>query len=69
MSKTQAWMGMTEFGIRKGKLMISVSELKNWLETLAEDDFVGVDDGGLCLVVLDTDAYYEIGGMPEEEEN
>ena len=34
-----------------------------------DDDLVGVDDGGLCLqVVDDSGSYCEIGGLPEEEE-
>ena len=37
----------------------------NWLRTLEPDDEVGIDEGGLTLVVKGSEAYYEIGGMPE----
>ena len=46
----------------------SVEEIKRWLDTLEAGQQVGVDDGGLCLrVVDDPGPYYEIGGMPEGE--
>jgi len=49
--------------------MIMVSELQRWLATLAADDGVGVDDGGLTLVShKQPDVYLEIGGIPEKEE-
>lgn len=40
-------------------------QLKEWLATLADDSLVGVDEGGLILQEAGTDAYLEIGGMPE----
>ncbi len=46
--------------------MVSKKELQNWLETLPSDAMVGVDEGGLILEVQDSEAYYEVGGMPEE---
>ena len=50
-------------------MAISVSEIKEWLNTLPADALVGVDDGGLCLrVVGDHIPYCEIGGLPDEEE-
>jgi len=50
----------------------SVEDLKVWLRTLSPEAAVAVDDGGLTLVELDssgqpTGAYYELGGIPEEE--
>ena len=50
----------------------NVKEIQRWLSTLHPTDRVAVDDGGLTLVALDsggleTGAYYEIGGVPEEE--
>ena len=50
-------------------MAMSVKEIKEWLNTLNENDAVGVDDGGLCLQSFnDPDAYLEIGGMPDEED-
>ena len=48
--------------------MIPVSDLRKWLDTLPVGELVGVDDGGLVLVALDTDAYIEVGGLPEYRE-
>lgn len=49
--------------------MVSVKELRAWLDTLPEDSSVGVDDGGLTLIEVnaegdETAAYYEVGGLP-----
>ena len=46
--------------------MIAAKELKTWLNTLPKDAQVYVDDGGLTLSVLDSEAYLEIGGQREE---
>jgi len=43
--------------------MMNVNEVKAWLDTLDPDAFVGIDDGGLILVVEDSEACLEIGGM------
>lgn len=49
-------------------MAMSVEEIREWLDTLNENDLVGVDDGGLALrVVGDDESYCEIGGMPEDE--
>ncbi len=45
--------------------MITKAELLDWVSGLDADDMIGIDDGGLSLVVLDSHAYFEIGGMPE----
>ena len=51
-------------------MAMQVKEIVEWLSTLDENDHVGVDDGGLCLcVVEDPEVYCEIGGMPEGEED
>jgi hypothetical protein len=42
--------------------MITAKELKTWLDTLPKDAQVYVDDGGLTLYVLDSEAYLEVGG-------
>jgi len=49
--------------------MMSVAEIKEWLETLPNDSEVGVDGGGLCLRVvgLEDAAWLEIGGLPKGE--
>jgi hypothetical protein len=50
--------------------MITVKELKRWLNTLPKNDSVGIDEGGLQLVSLKRpDAYYEIGGYAGEEDD
>jgi hypothetical protein len=49
--------------------MMGKEQIIDWLNTLPEEACVGVDDGGLCLRVdCDPEAYLEIGGMPEEDE-
>jgi hypothetical protein len=51
-------------------MTMSAKEIREWLETLREDDLVGVDDGGLCLRVAGNPAIYcEIGGICEEDED
>lgn len=49
--------------------MMSVEEVKRWINTLDGKNYVAIDDGGLCLVELtpddqETGAYCEIGGIP-----
>lgn len=49
--------------------MVGVPELQAWLATLPADGFVAVDGGGLALVLVeDPDTYYEVGGIPDPEE-
>ena len=53
--------------------MMTVAEVIDWLQTLPPDSSVGVDDGGLCLREVSaknsmTNAYCEIGGIPEDVE-
>lgn len=46
-----------------------VKDLIAWLQALPENSSVGIDDGGLTLLCDENpDAYYEIGGMPEDED-
>lgn len=46
-----------------------VKDIIRWLKTLPEDSCVGIDEEGLTLLCdEDPDAYYEIGGMPLEDE-
>lgn len=50
-------------------MAMKVSEIQQWLETLDEDDGVGVADSGLALVsTSDPDVYIEVGGIPEPSE-
>ena len=47
-----------------------VNVLKEWLNTIPDNYQVGIDDGGLVLrVVGHPEVYYEIGGIPEVDEN
>jgi len=43
-----------------------VKDIREWLSKLCADTLVGIDDGGLALKVVDSDTYFEIGGMPED---
>lgn len=49
----------------------TVKEIRDWLNSLLDDDVVGIDEGGLTLVVspcsVNYTAHLEIGGMPEQE--
>jgi hypothetical protein len=54
--------------------MMDVFEVKRWLETLAPGSSIGIDEGGLTLREVTaqnemTEAYCEVGGIPEEIEN
>ena len=54
--------------------MITGKEFREFINDveLCGDDFVGIDDGGLTVVVLDNKRQevgrYEIGGLPSEED-
>jgi hypothetical protein len=49
--------------------MMTVQEVKDWLNTLPPNHRVAVDDGGLTLICLeDVHPYLELGGMPLEED-
>jgi hypothetical protein len=55
------------------EFMTDPNELIRWLKTLRPDHQVAIDDGGLTLVEIapdgrPTDAYWEIGGLPGEDE-
>jgi hypothetical protein len=50
-------------------MAIPVLELMKWLKTFKPDDLVGIDEGGIELRIVGNDvAYYEIGGLPDEDE-
>jgi hypothetical protein len=46
--------------------MVNVKNLKEWLINVNDSDFIGIDDGGLSLQIFGKEAYYEIGGLPNE---
>jgi hypothetical protein len=53
--------------------MMAVAEVREWLETLAGDSGVAVDEGGLMLVEVNAqgeqiDNYLEVGSVPEDDE-
>lgn len=50
-------------------MAMQAREIEEWIKTLDPDDQVGVDEGGLTLVVEGSDACLEIGGMPLESED
>jgi hypothetical protein len=51
-------------------MAVSKKELQRWVNTLPDDAQVGVDEGGLTLCVVgDADTYYEVGGLPEDDDS
>ncbi len=54
-------------------MAIDVKELIRWATTLDPQSEVAIDEGGLALVELTntglpTNAYLEVGGIPEDED-
>lgn len=50
-------------------MAMRVSEIRRFLDTLYETDLVGIDLGGMVLLVVDDDGpYLEIGGLPEGDD-
>jgi outer membrane biogenesis lipoprotein LolB len=51
-------------------MAMPIKELKEWLEGLPADAEVGVDEGGLCLLVVDdeNDRSCEVGGLPDGDD-
>lgn len=51
--------------------MMTIQELKRWLDTLDPNNSVAVDEGGLALIEVTPEglrasaAYIEIGGQPD----
>jgi hypothetical protein len=43
------------------------AEVLQWMNSLPDGVRIAVDDGGLTLVVIGSDDYIEIGGVPDEE--
>lgn len=51
-------------------MSMTVKDVIKWLKTLSADDAVYVDEGGLTLMSEnDPDAYLEVGGLQEQEED
>jgi hypothetical protein len=51
-------------------MAVTIKELREWLDTFEDENMVGVEEGGLTLEVVGLpQAYFEIGGIPEEEED
>ena len=53
--------------------MMAAAEIIRWLGTLSPQTDVGIDEGGLALVVPDngpdSGAYLEVGGMSDDSED
>ena len=53
-------------------MSMPIKELKEWLDSLPADAEVGVDEGGLCLRVVDDeleqDRFCEVGGLPDGDD-
>ena len=55
-------------------MAMKATEVRKWLDALIENDKdveVGVDEGGLCLRVVDDEEdkeYCEVGGLPEVDD-
>lgn len=54
--------------------MMSVRQIKDWINTVDDHKGVAIDDGGLALVVVDDDGeadpdegYLEVGGLPSSD--
>jgi len=39
---------------------------ERWILTIPDDEGIGVDEGGLTLTTPDNEAWFEIGGIPED---
>jgi hypothetical protein len=57
-------------------MAMRASEIKDWIDSLPANALVGIDDGGLALLViadevnhLDDGAYLEVGGIPKDLES
>jgi hypothetical protein len=46
------------------------AELTDWLASFDDEDQIAIDNGGLALVLVgqENEAYFEIGGIPNDEE-
>jgi hypothetical protein len=49
--------------------MISIKEIREWLDTLPNDAEIGIDEAVLGLQVYGSEAGLVVGGLPDEEED
>ncbi len=50
--------------------MMTVKEVKDWLNVMPDDSCVAVDEGGLTLVMVGNEGLYlEVGGVPDDLED
>ena len=45
-----------------------ISDVKEWLSQFPPDMEVGIDEGGICLIIPEVNACYEFGGIREDKE-
>ena len=53
--------------------MMTKQEVLEWIETIADDSYIAIDEGGLSLVEVNadhkqTESYLEVGMTPDEED-
>jgi hypothetical protein len=49
--------------------MISIKEIREWLDTLPDDAEIGIDEAVLGLQVYGSEAGLVVGSLPDEEED
>ena len=54
-------------------MAVTIKDLLDWFEEFKENGgedhmLVGIDDGGLALEIVETGDWFEIGGLPDEED-
>jgi hypothetical protein len=50
-------------------MMMPVKEIREWLDFLPDDAQVGIDEGGLSLVLAGSPTIYiEVGGLPSSDD-
>lgn len=47
-------------------MAMQVKDVREWLETLGDEEYIAIDDGGLALTTEDKACYLEIGCISEE---
>jgi hypothetical protein len=47
--------------------MMAKAEILKWVNALPDEAQIGIDEGGLHLIVDESEDYLEVGGMPEED--
>ena len=49
-------------------MAVSRNDLLQWIMKQPEEAVIGIDEGGMALESTFNGAYFEIGGMPVEED-